>query len=121
MPVVVWPEGDVLARAHVRWLEIQRSAKFIEEQLAVPAEGEIFADTSPSAGDTLAVALVEGWRGEVCHIALTDAAGNFRRYKIVDASFHNWTGLALALRGQQISDFPLCNKSFNLSYCGHDL
>ena len=73
------------------------------------------------AADTLAVALVEGWRGEVCHVALTDAAGHFRRYKIIDPSFHNWTGLALALRGQAISDFPICNKSFNLSYCGFDL
>ena len=69
----------------------------------------------------MAIALVEGWRGEVCHAALTDADGRFRRYKIVDPSFHNWTGLALALRGQAISDFPLCNKSFNLSYCGFDL
>ena len=67
------------------------------------------------------MALVEGWRGEVCHVALTDAAGHFRRYKIVDPSFHNWIGLALALRGQAISDFPVCNKSFNLSYCGFDL
>ena len=58
---------------------------------------------------------------EVCHVALTDAAGRFRRYKIVDPSFHNWTGLALALRGTAISDFPICNKSFNLSYCGFDL
>ena len=45
----------------------------------------------------------------------------FRRYKVVDPSFHNWAGLALALRGQEISDFPLCNKSFNLSYAGFDL
>jgi len=67
------------------------------------------------------VALVEGWRGEVCHVALTDAAGRFRRYKIIDPSFHNWTGLTLALRGMAISDFPICNKSFNLSYCGFDL
>ena len=65
--------------------------------------------------------LGEGWRGEICHVALTDAGGRFARYKVVDPSFHNWTGLALALRDQQISDFPLCNKSFNLSYCGHDL
>jgi Ni,Fe-hydrogenase III large subunit len=71
--------------------------------------------------NTLAVTLVEGWRGEVCHVALTDAAGKFRRYKIVDASFHNWPGLELAMRGQAISDFPICNKSFNLSYCGFDL
>jgi Ni,Fe-hydrogenase III large subunit len=111
----------VFARARLRWLEIQRSAKFIEEQIAAPAEGGIFADPGPPAGDTLAVALVEGWRGEVCHVALTNPAGKFRRYKIVDASFHNWTGLELAMRGQAISDFPICNKSFNLSYCGFDL
>ncbi|MDP3426993.1 MAG: hydrogenase, partial [Humidesulfovibrio sp.] len=60
-------------------------------------------------------------RGEVCHVAITDATGRFSRYKIVDASFHNWSALAFVLRGQQISDFPLCNKSFNLSYCGFDL
>jgi Ni,Fe-hydrogenase III large subunit len=54
-------------------------------------------------------------------VAHTDAAGRFAHYKVIDPSFHNWTGLAMALRGQQISDFPLCNKSFNLSYCGHDL
>jgi Ni,Fe-hydrogenase III large subunit len=54
-------------------------------------------------------------------VALTDGQGCFARYKVVDPSFHNWPGLAYALRNQQISDFPLCNKSFNLSYCGHDL
>ena len=59
--------------------------------------------------------------GEVCHVALTGTDGKLRRYKITDPSFHNWTGLVLALRGQAISDFPLCNKSFNLSYCGFDL
>ena len=69
----------------------------------------------------IAVAITEAWRGELCHTAVTDKNGKFRRYKIVDPSFHNWFGLALALRGQQISDFPICNKSFNLSYCGHDL
>ena len=69
----------------------------------------------------LVVSMVEGWRGEICHVALTDPQGYFARYKIVDPSFHNWTGLAVALRDQQVSDFPLCNKSFNLSYCGHDL
>ena len=65
--------------------------------------------------------LVEGWRGEICHVALTDDHGRFSTNKVVDPSFHNWTGLAMALRDQQNSDFPLCNKSFNLSYCGHDL
>ncbi len=120
-PVAVWPGGDVFARARVRSLEIQRSGQYLLEQLAAPAEGELFSELTPPAPDTLAVSLVEGWRGEVCHVALTDAAGRFRRYKIIDPSFHNWTGLALALRGTAISDFPICNKSFNLSYCGFDL
>jgi Ni,Fe-hydrogenase III large subunit len=69
----------------------------------------------------MVVSLVEGWRGEIGHVAVTDDAGTFQAYKIIDPSFHNWSGLAEAMRGQQISDFPLCNKSFNLSYCGHDL
>jgi Ni,Fe-hydrogenase III large subunit len=120
-PVTVWPDGDVFARARVRSLEIQRSGEFLREQLAAPPEGGLL-DALPSAlPDTLAVALVEGWRGEVCHVALTDSEGQFRRYKITDPSFHNWIGLALSLRGTAISDFPICNKSFNLSYCGFDL
>jgi Ni,Fe-hydrogenase III large subunit len=117
----VWPGGDVFARARVRWLEIQRSGQFLIEQLATPPDGPILGEITPLAPETLAVSLAEGWRGEVCHVALTDSTGCFRRYKIVDPSFHNWTGLALALRRQQISDFPICNKSFNLSYCGFDL
>jgi Ni,Fe-hydrogenase III large subunit len=121
MPVAVWPDGDVFARAQVRRLEIQRSGAFVDQQLASPAEGAVEAPLPTPVPDTLAVALVEGWRGEICHVALTDGAGRFRRYKIVDPSFHNWTGLSLALRGTAISDFPLCNKSFNLSYCGFDL
>jgi Ni,Fe-hydrogenase III large subunit len=120
-PVSVWPGGDVLARARVRWLEIQRSGQFLKEQLASGPEGAIRETPAAAEAESLAVALVEGWRGEVCHVALTDAAGRFRHYKIVDPSFHNWTGLALALRGTAISDFPICNKSFNLSYCGFDL
>jgi len=120
-PVAVWPSGDVFARARVRWLEVQRSGRLLQELLAAPPAGDVRAELPPPAPDALAVALVEGWRGEICHVALTGAHGRFRRYKIVDPSFHNWTGLALALRGQAISDFPLCNKSFNLSYCGFDL
>jgi Ni,Fe-hydrogenase III large subunit len=120
-PVAVWPGGDVLARARVRWLEVQRSGQFLKDQLAAPPDGDLRTELPSPTPGTLAVSLVEGWRGEVCHVALTDAAGRFRRYKLVDPSFHNWTGLALALRNQAISDFPLCNKSFNLSYCGFDL
>ena len=120
-PVAVWPGGDVFARARVRSLELQRSGRFLTDELANGPEGGIRAEIAPAAPEALAVALVEGWRGEVCHAALTGADRRFRRYKIVDPSFHNWTGLALALRGQAVSDFPICNKSFNLSYCGFDL
>jgi Ni,Fe-hydrogenase III large subunit len=120
-PVTVWPGGDVFARARVRSLEIQRSGEFLSEQLKAPPEGGLRGELAAPAPDTLAVALVEGWRGEVCHVALTDSTGRFRRYKLTDPSFHNWSGLALALRGTAISDFPICNKSFSLSYCGFDL
>ena len=88
---------------------------------ANPPAGPIAAEPGPLRPGALAVALVEGWRGEICHVAVTGADGRFVAYKVVDPSFHNWFGLALALRDQPISDFPLCNKSFNLSYCGHDL
>ena len=121
IPVSTGRDGDVFERAVVRWLEIQRSGEFIRSQLKTPVGGPVSAESRPLAPDAFTVSLMEGWRGAICHVALTDAAGRFDRYKVVDPSFLNWTGLAMALRNQQISDFPLCNKSFNLSYCGHDL
>lgn len=133
IPVSTWRSGDVFARAHVRWLEVQRSLAFIGEQLnSLPGGrvGEPAGTNEPAGASGLAagsgagqavVSLVEGWRGEICHVAITDDDGRFVAYKVVDPSFHNWFGLATALRNQEISDFPLCNKSFNLSYCGHDL
>jgi Ni,Fe-hydrogenase III large subunit len=121
IPVATWASGDVFARALVRWLEIQRSLQFLETWLSNLPDGPIREDVGALAPNRLVVSLIEGWRGEVCHVALTDSEGRFSAYKVVDPSFHNWFGLAMALRGEQISDFPLCNKSFNLSYCGHDL
>jgi Ni,Fe-hydrogenase III large subunit len=121
IPVSTWTTGDVFARAYVRWLEIQRSMTFLREQLRALPDGPIREALGPLKPEHCVVTLVEGWRGEICHVAFTDGQGRFSRYKIVDPSFHNWMGLALAMRDQQISDFPLCNKSFNLSYCGHDL
>ena len=122
IPVSTAEAGDVYSRAFVRWLEIQRSVAFIQELLESLPVGEIAAsDSLTLAPNKFVAALTEGWRGEICHVAITDAAGKFTRYKVVDPSFHNWFGLALCLRGQAISDFPLCNKSFNLSYCGFDL
>ncbi len=121
IPTATWDTGDVFARAQVRDLEIARSFAFLAEQLETLPPGGVRAAVGPLAPDRMIVSLVEGWRGEICHVALTGADGRFDRYKIVDPSFHNWFGLACALRGAPISDFPLCNKSFNLSYCGHDL
>ena len=122
IPLTTWTSGDVFARAHVRWWEIDHSVAFIRERLSKLSEGVDRVSLNHSlAPDAMVVSLVEGWRGEICHVALTDAQGRFSTYKVVDPSFHNWMGLAMALRDQQISDFPLCNKSFNLSYCGHDL
>jgi Ni,Fe-hydrogenase III large subunit len=121
IPVSSADSGDVFARAFVRWLEMQRSIAFIQDQLNALPGGPLRSQLGPLAADHVVVTLVEGWRGEICHTVLTDGQGKFRRYKVVDPSFHNWMGLAMALRGQAISDFPLCNKSLNLSYCGHDL
>ena len=71
--------------------------------------------------DALSVSLVEGWRGEIVHCAVTGPAGELIKYSVKDPSVNNWYGLALAVRGNGISDFPLINKSFNLSYSGNDL
>lgn len=121
LPSVTFQTGDVAARAYVRWFEIQKSIEFIRDMTAALPVGPVLQEVPPPVKDHVAVSLVEGWRGEICHVAVTNERGRLRHYKITDPSFHNWFGLALALRGQQISDFPLCNKSFNLSYCGHDL
>ena len=121
LPICTWPSGDCFARAYVRWMEVQRSIEFLREQLRRLPAGELRQGIGSPPPDALVVSLAEGWRGEIAHVILTDGSGRYRTYKVVDPSFHNWFGLALALRGQQISDFPLCNKSFNLSYCGHDL
>jgi Ni,Fe-hydrogenase III large subunit len=122
VPVMTAHHGDVNSRAFVRWLELQRSADFIRQQLeALPSTPVRTPVPAALPADMIVASMTEGWRGEVCHVAITDANGRFARYKITDPSFHNWFGLALALRGGEISDFPLCNKSFNLSYCGHDL
>ena len=113
--------GDVLGRAQVRMGELIFSMITVAHLLEdLPLRGKTPTKYRLS-GNRIAVSLVEAWRGELCHVALTDASGKFSSYKVVDPSFHNWFGLAMALRGEQISHFPVCNKSFNLSYCGHDL
>lgn len=122
LPLVTEGTGDVMGRARVRWEEAKNSMDFIEKLLwELPEISGSAGEPGPMAPSSLSVGLVEGWRGEICHIALTDERGKLQDYRIFDPSFHNWFGLACALRDEAISDFPLCNKSFNLSYCGFDL
>ncbi len=130
VPFATSAAGDVYGRAWVRWLEIKESLDLADRILGALPGGPVMAPAAAPrqagaveswAPDRIVVSLVEGWRGEICHVAVTGADGALARYDVVDPSLHNWMGLAVALRGQQISDFPLCNKSFNLSYCGHDL
>jgi Ni,Fe-hydrogenase III large subunit len=121
IPVATWASGDVFARAYVRYREVQRSYAFVRDLVSRLPRGTLRRPVGPLPPDGLAVALVEGFRGEICHVGITGPEGKLARYKVVDPSFHNWMGLSMALRDQAISDFPLCNKSFDLSYCGFDL
>lgn len=113
--------GDVYARARIRSLEVKQSLKFLREQLENLTTEKIYLPCEHYKPSSVIITLVEGWRGEIVHIIMTDASGKMRAFKFIDPSFHNWMGLQVAMRDGQISDFPLCNKSFNLSYAGHDL
>ncbi|MDD2467055.1 MAG: NADH-quinone oxidoreductase subunit C [Desulfobulbus sp.] len=113
--------GDVFARARMRYREIEVSIKIVRRLLNNLPKGSVMIAPGSLRPKAFCLAMVEGWRGEVVHVALTGEDGRFRRYKIVDPSFHNWSGLAMAMRGTQISNFPVCNKSFGLSYCGFDV
>jgi Ni,Fe-hydrogenase III large subunit len=118
----VEPGGDCQARVRVRIREMGQSIAWLRAALAEkPGWTRSRRVIDRLAPDQLAIAVVEGWRGEVVHVVETGGAGEVIRYKVQDPSFRNWLGLALAVRGAQISDFPVCNKSFDLSYCGHDL
>ncbi|MFH2090883.1 MAG: NADH-quinone oxidoreductase subunit C [Pseudomonadota bacterium] len=114
--------GDVYARARVRYDEVLQSIQIIESLIQNCVQTcpvtRVSYDLAP---ESFVVTVNEAWRGEVSHALLTDKNGKIMRYKVKDPSFHNWNGLAMALRDTGISDFPLNNKSFNLSYCGFDL
>jgi Ni,Fe-hydrogenase III large subunit len=120
-PVII-DSGDVFARAKIRYNEILQSINLIKSILPdLPPEMPNPVELSDPVPDSFAISLVEGWRGEICHCAVTGPDGELLHYKIKDPSLHNWMSLALAVRNNEISDFPISNKSFDLSYCGHDL
>jgi Ni,Fe-hydrogenase III large subunit len=119
---VIYVNGDVSARAKIRYDEVLQSIDFIKSILyEVPQTKNILDEMSNPSAESFTISLVEGWRGEICHCAVTGPDGELVHYKIKDPSLHNWMALALAVRNNEISDFPISNKSFDLSYCGHDL
>ena len=125
---VIKSHGDVYSRTKIRIQEVNQSMEYIRKWLESVPQPENTYGGSPLVAypqnaepGSFAISLVEGWRGEICHCAVTGADGDLLHYKIKDPSFHNWTALSIAVKDNEISDFPVCNKSFNLSYCGHDL
>jgi len=112
--------GDVHARMNVRIDEVRESFALLEQLRHQHLDEPTLA--APAAIPPLRHALgyVEGWRGEIVHWVMTDGEGNLYRWKITDPSFHNWRALTVAVRNNIVPDFPVINKSFNLSYSGND-
>jgi Ni,Fe-hydrogenase III large subunit/Ni,Fe-hydrogenase III component G len=115
--------SDVHARLKIRVLEVFESFRFIEEslrrlgneRLEEPSKDITFRKNS------FAVSVVEGWRGDIVYFIATDMNGEITRVKVRDTSFLNWQAFPTTVKGEMVPDFPLINKSFNLSYSGHDL
>lgn len=127
-PTVLHTGGDVLARFLVRAEEFQTSADYIGELSGLLGDEDLApANTDPAAardadtGARTGVGIAEGWRGTIVHRVEIGPDGSLDRVKIADPSFFNWPALPVALTGAIVPDFPLVNKSFNLSYAGNDL
>ncbi len=114
-------EGDVDARVWVRFDEIKASLALIEQILSQLPMGELKKETRPPAGSVEGTALVEGFRGDILAWVRIDASGSIERCHLRDPSWLQWPLLEAAIEGNIVADFPLCNKSFNCSYSGHDL
>lgn len=121
-PVVpLLSSGDVHARAWVRVEEVRESFRLIKEFVGALPAGPLSAPWSaPQPGES-GFSAVEGWRGEVVYWVGCGPAGGINRCMVRDSSSVNWLGIEQAIRGNIVPDFPLCNKSFNQSYSGHDL
>jgi Ni,Fe-hydrogenase III large subunit len=125
IPLLNETQGDCWSRTELRMREIDASVLWLKQVLSEPgldlrAAPLLPADTALQP-DALCISLGEGFRGEVVQVLETDAAGQLMHCKLQDPSLLNWFGLALCMRNNAISDFPICNKSFDLSYCGNDL
>jgi Ni,Fe-hydrogenase III large subunit len=124
LPLLTEDGGDCWARMRLRMREIEASLGWLREQLQDAASGlagEALRPIDALLADSLCISLREGFRGPVVQVLETGADGRLLHCKVQDASMLNWFGLAIAVRDNEISDFPICNKSFDLSYCGNDL
>jgi Ni,Fe-hydrogenase III large subunit len=124
VPLLIEQTGDCWARLKLRMREIDESTRWLTQMLAAPGLDLSAAPPlpiGPLRPDALCISVREGFRGPVVQALETGADGRLVHYKVQDPSLLNWFGLALAVRDNEISDFPICNKSFDLSYCGNDL
>ena len=116
--------GDVLARYRVRVDEVRASlsllANLIDRVASLDSVTQLVREPVPNSADG-GVGIAEGWRGVVVHRVELDTQGRLSRVKVVDPSFLNWPALPVSLADTIVPDFPLANKSFNLSYAGNDL
>ena len=115
-------EGDVDARVWVRFDEIKSSLRLIEQVLGMQAIGDLCCELSFSVDKDLeGVAVVEGFRGDIFSWVRIDPSGKIQACHLRDPSWFQWPLLEYAIKGNIVADFPVCNKSFNCSYSGHDL
>lgn len=116
-------QGDVYARFNVRIKEVYSSIEIIKSALEKMVKGDIAAVTKTVSlkKNFYGVGMTEGWRGDILYLVSTDSKGNISRVDVRDPSFVNWPLLSHAAKGNVVPDFPLMNKSFNLSYSGNDL
>ena len=116
-------DGDVNARFKVRAKEVKTSISILTEALGKLTEnGEIQSKEKVNFDkDCYAIGITEGWRGDIVYFIATDNKGDISRVDVRDPSFLNWGVLGYAGKGNVVPDFPLINKSFNLSYSGNDL
>lgn len=115
--------GDVYARFRVRAREVTQSFRLLNQALAllVHEKSALVTPLGTLPANRSAVGIVEGWRGDIVYFVMTDGSGAISRVKVRDPSFLNWQLFPHVIGQDMVPDFPLINKSFNLSYTGNDL
>jgi Ni,Fe-hydrogenase III large subunit len=119
--VPVRDDGDVNARVWIRIREVEQSLRLIEQILDRLPQGKLRAEPGKTGGSGEGVGLVEGFRGDILVAARVGDDGKIERCHLRDPSWFQWPLLEACIEGNIVADFPLCNKSFNCSYSGHDL